>query len=325
MNVVDSTRGGDSCASLRGMVRPGVPGGARGRERGVALLTALLLVLAVLMTGIAAARSAIGGARVTQHELDRMLALHGAMAGLADAEHDIEGGADPGSARAAALARADADAFADACGGRAPYGGLCRHGTDGEALAAALADPDGPGVPLGAHTGARIPSGSGALAALPPRYLIELMPSSPDALLYRITALGFGSATTTQVALQAYYRKLLEAAPEGEGPGAAPRQPGGPDVPGAPGAPAAPAAPDGTDDGPAAPADTGPGDAGAPGADRPEAGNRPTPDAPLGAGPGPDAPPGSPGTPGGPGIRVGWREIGNWQELVAASARGEGR
>ena len=34
----------------------------------------------------------------------------------------------------------------------------------------------------------------------------------------------------------------------------------------------------------------------------------------------------TPGTPGGPGIRVGWREIGNWQESMAAhSARTERR
>ena len=48
-----------------------------GRQRGVALLTALLLMLAVLMTGIAAARAAIASARVAGHERDRMLALHG--------------------------------------------------------------------------------------------------------------------------------------------------------------------------------------------------------------------------------------------------------
>ena len=212
----------------------------RGRQRGVALLTALLLMLAVLMTSVAAARTALSGARAAGHERDRMLALHGAMAALADAERDIEGGLDPASARAAALAHATPAAFAAGCGGGRPYDGLCERAPDPGDLFAALADDEGPAVALGTFTGAQIAAEEGALAARSPRYLIERMPSAAGALLYRISALGFGSAETTQVALQAYYRKLL--------PGSSPT---------------------GT---------------------------------------------GAPGTPGGPGMRVGWREIGNWQE-----------
>lgn len=213
----------------------------RRQQAGVALLAALVLMLAVLMSGIAAARSAIGGARAAGHERDRMLALHGAMAALADAEHDIEGGADPASARAAALASASPAAFADGCARGAPYDGLCVQAPGFGDIAAALADDEGPGVALGAFTGAQAPAGEGALAAQAPRYLIELMPSPAGALLYRVTALGFGSAGTTQVGVQAYYRKLL----------------------------------------------------------------------PAGA---------APGMPGGPGVRVGWREIGNWHDTVASSS-----
>jgi len=262
-------------------------------QHGMALLTALLLMLAVLMTGIAAARSAIGSARIAGHERDRMLALQGAMAGLADAEDDIEGGANPGSARAVALASADPAAFADGCRGGAPYEGLCRSAS-GDAIHAALADADGPGVVLGAFSGARMPLGGGALAARPPRYLVELMPASPDAILYRITALGFGSAPASQAAVQAYYRKLLPTpppappTPENEEPSGAEPGPSG--------------APDGVD-----PPDTGEGTSPAP----------PTPAA--------DAPQSGPGSPGGPGIRVGWREIGNWQDTMAASRSRERR
>ncbi|CAN7489965.1 pilus assembly PilX family protein [Massilia sp. LjRoot122] len=183
------------------------------------------------MTSIAAARTAISGARAAGHERDRMLALQGAMAALADAEHDIEGGSDPGSARAAALANGAVAAFADGCRGGAPYEGLCEYAPDAGTIFAALADEAGPAVVLGSFTGAHIPAGEGGLAAQAPRYLIERMPSASGSLLYRVSALGFGSAATTQVALQAYYLKLPAA-----------------------------------------------------------------------------------GTPGGPGIRVGWREIGNWRE-----------
>lgn len=271
----------------------------RARQRGVALLTALLLMLAVLMTGIAAARSAIASARVAGHERDRMLALHGAMAGLSDAEHDIEGGLDPGSVRAVALAHADPAAFSDGCRGGAPFGGLCRHAA-GEDIHASLADPDGPGVVLGAFSGAAMPTGGGALAAQAPRYLIELMPSSADALLYRITALGFGSVETTQAAVQAYYRKVLPPSAPAPGTGAPPAtEPNAPNVPGGPDAPAAPE----TEQPPA------PG--GGPG------GGAPPPEQTL--------PPGAPGSPGGPGLRVGWREIGNWQDTMVASRHAERR
>ena len=275
----------------------------RSGQRGIALLTALLLMLAILLTGIAAARTAIHGALAATHERDRMLALHGAMAALADAEQDIEGGADPASARAAALANADPAAFADACGGAAPYDGLCSHAAADSDIHVALADGDGPGVVFGAFTGARIPSGVGALAAQAPRYLIERMPSAPNALLYRITALGFGSAGTTQVALQAYYRKLLlDAAPPEPGPPGTP-SPGTPSEPGAPSEPGPPVPPGepATQNDPADPA--------APPA---------TPPAPDN--PGTGAAPGAPGTPGGPGLRVGWREIGNWHDGVAAGS-----
>ena len=262
------------------------------RQRGIALLTALLLMLAVLMTGIAAARAAMGAARISGHERERMLALHGAMAGLRDAEHDIEGGLDPASVRALALAHADPAAFAEDCRGGSPYDGLCRQASS-EDILALLADPQGPGVALGAFSGARMPLGGGALAVQPPRYLIELMPSSADAMLYRITALGFGSADTSQAAVQAYYRKLLPEGASSPGQDA----PGGPGAPGGPDTPGAPASEGAPDSGPPLPDS----------ADPPQA---------------PDAP----GTPGGPGIRVGWREIGNWQDTMAAhSARTERR
>ncbi|WP_414674461.1 pilus assembly protein, partial [Massilia sp. UBA6681] len=167
------------------------------------------------------------------------------------------GGADPGSARAAALAQATPAVFAPGCGGGRPYDGLCEHAPDARAVFALLADDDGPAVPLGTFTGALLPVGEGALPGQAPRYLIERMPAASGALLYRVSALGFGSAATTQVALQAYYRKL-----------------------------------------PAGPAEES------------------DPQAPA------PAPPALPGTAGGPGIRVGWREIGNWHEAVAAGTEG---
>ncbi|MCC2956462.1 hypothetical protein LK542_12640 [Massilia sp. IC2-477] len=207
---------------------------SNGAQHGMALLTALLLMLAILMTSIAAARTAINGARAAGHERDRMLALSGAMAALVDAEHDIEGGADPASARAAALANATAAAFSEGCRGGAPYDGLCAQAADAADIFTTLADATGPSVALGSFTGAQIPVGEGALAVQAPRYLIERMPSTPEVLLYRVSALGFGSVDTTQVAVQAYYRKLLPASPPAE-PAQGGAEPGAPGTPGGPG------------------------------------------------------------------------------------------
>jgi len=185
----------------------------RQREGGIALLTALVLMLAVLMTGIASTRGALQGARAAAHERDRVLALQMADAALQDAERDIEGGAEPGSARANAIAGGSADAFLAGCGGGRPYQGLCAYAADPDQLAELLADDDGPAILFGSFTGLSMPDGEGALPIEAPRYLIELMPAAPDGQLYRITARGAGSMAGTHAALQAYYRKPPDGAP----------------------------------------------------------------------------------------------------------------
>jgi len=185
----------------------------RARERGVALLTALILMLAVLMTAIASTRSALQNARAAAHERDRVLALQMAEAALFDAERDIEGGSAPGSARAAAFATGQSGAFASGCRGGTPYNGLCTHDPDPARHAATLAEDDGPAVVYGTFTGGVMPDGEAGLPSEAPRYLIELMPPDGQAHLYRVTARGAGAMPHTYAALQAYYRKPLDAAP----------------------------------------------------------------------------------------------------------------
>lgn len=187
--------------------------GWRQGERGVALLSALVLMLAVLLTGIASTRFALQDARAAEHERDRVLALQMAQAALADAERDIEGGAAPASGRAAAFVEGRADAFAGDCRGGTPYQGLCAHQADAGELAATLLEDDGPAVPFGAFTGRHVPDGEAGLPREAPRYLIELLPPVEGELLYRITARGAGSLPGTAAALQAYYRKPPDGAP----------------------------------------------------------------------------------------------------------------
>ena len=186
---------------------------SRQRQGGIALLTALVLMLAVLMTGIASTRGALQGARAALHEQDRLLALQMADAAVHDAERDIEGGAEPGSPRANAIAGGSADAFVAGCGGGRPFNGLCAHAADPDELAGLLLDDDGPAVAYGSFTGTNMPDGEGALPREAPRYLVELMPASPGGQLYRIVARGAGSMPGTHAALQAYYRKPADGAP----------------------------------------------------------------------------------------------------------------
>ncbi|RSZ57316.1 pilus assembly protein [Massilia atriviolacea] len=198
----------------------------RERQHGAVLLTALFVLLALMILGVSAARSALGSEKSARHERDRQIAFAAAEAALADAEHDIEGGSDRASQRAALFARGNVFGFVDGCGGeREVNAGLCLYMPARPAWQGAdLSGKDGleaAGVAYGRFTGAQLPSGKGTLPLRAPRYLIELLPHTqaggdaarPPGNFYRITAVGFGSLDATRVVLQAFYLKA--AAEEG--------------------------------------------------------------------------------------------------------------
>jgi Tfp pilus assembly protein PilX len=173
------------------------------RQSGAALLTALFATAAVMVVAVSAAQTAVNAEKLIRNERDRQLAFQSAEAALNDAERDIAGGADPGSARAALFASGDASRFIEGCGraeGSIEFG-LCRFVPSGSAPAWQAADLDA-GAPYGAFTGATLP---GRL----PRYVIELVPPPEPGAghLYRITAIGFGVRPDTQIVLQSFYRK----------------------------------------------------------------------------------------------------------------------
>jgi Tfp pilus assembly protein PilX len=194
------------------------------RHGGAALLTALFVLVAIMIVGVSAAHTALNAEKSARNERDRHIAFQAAEAGLTDAERDIEGGADPGSARAAMFAIGSALGFAEGCGhGQGSVNlGLCMYQPVALAPAwqvaelSAADDADSPATPYGKFTGAVLPAGVGALPARVPRYIIELMPlarAGEDAgqragNLYRITAIGFGVRASTQVVLQSFYRKV---------------------------------------------------------------------------------------------------------------------
>lgn len=288
------------CLSRLRMLRPP-------RQRGLALVCALMMMLGALILGASVARTAFASMASARLERDRLMARAAAEAALADAQADIEGGASPSSARAGWLA-AGSGGFAEGCGQDGQDLGLCLPAPS-DAFPVwqrvDLAAIDGaPLVPYGRYTGAVLATGAGILPARLPGYLIEkIEPATagseppPAALFYRVTAIGFGTRAATRVVLQAVVRKAVPAAAgeaggdSGEGAAAGAGGQGG-DAGAKPADPAADL-----------PADAAAGQAAAPGT-------------------GPAAePPAGPTAPAPASGRISWREIANWSELHARAVQ----
>jgi type IV pilus assembly protein PilX len=195
-----------------------------GAERGVALIVALLMLVAILLLGVSAAQIALHGEKTSRNERDRQIAFQAAEAALMDAETDIEHSPFAKSA-ARVFAGNSTVGFPDGeqvtCGtGTAnPFLGLCNRARPGTAPAWQTVDflnqSDGASsVPYGHFTGQQMQTGAGSLPARLPRYVIEPLPYRPEGqeankanYVFRITAIGFGVRDSTQVLLQSIYRK----------------------------------------------------------------------------------------------------------------------
>jgi type IV pilus assembly protein PilX len=194
-----------------------------GRERGAALVCALVLMLAAMLVGVSACRAVFAAIASASAGRERSLAYGAAEAALLDAERDIAGtvaGADP--ARTARFTAAGAGGFVDGCGHGGGSLGLCAASSPPAWQTQDLADPDNASVvPYGHYTGASLATGKGLLPARPPAYLIEQIaaPGAGASLgsFYRITAIGFGSHAAAQVVLQAVVRKPAPEHGNGQG------------------------------------------------------------------------------------------------------------
>lgn len=180
-------------------------------ERGLALVCALTLMVATMVIGVAVARGAFVLVASARNERDRDVARAAAEAALRDAEHDIAGAAGVPADRAAHFGPAGDHAYADDCGRGADDLGLCRARSPPAWQVLDLADADNPAlVPYGRFTGAALPVGRGALTARLPAYVIErIAPAGATARMgsfYRVTAIGFGTRTSTRVVLQSLIR-----------------------------------------------------------------------------------------------------------------------
>ena len=187
---------------------------------GLALVTCLVLLSAIMLASVAAAMLATEDERGARLERDRQLAFQAAEAALAEAELDIEGGANS-LGRPAAFADTAIANYALACGAGDgnPQQGLCLASEESAAWAQVdlsdTAPSSAPTVAYGRFTGRAWPLGAGPLPRRLPRYLIEALPqhqlgAAADqgrAWLFRVTAIGFGQHPSMRVVLQSYYRR----------------------------------------------------------------------------------------------------------------------
>lgn len=201
-------------------------------QRGLSLIIVMLILIVVSVLGVGGMQIALMAERGTRNDRDMQVAWQAAEAGLVDAEFDIIG-LPVGSSnnRSAIFKRNEVDIakFIDDCGNSGQSIGLCTLKTTGNPSWLTV-DFEATGnstktVEFGKYTGRNFPAGTtGIRPAKKPRYLIEIIPdvhgtksfrttnlnelASNETLshIYRVTAMGFGPNTDTQVVLQMIYR-----------------------------------------------------------------------------------------------------------------------
>jgi type IV pilus assembly protein PilX len=176
---------------------------ASNRQQGASLVIALMFLIVLTILGLVSVRSSTLHERMAGNDRDRALAFEAAEAALRDAEVDI------------LINLTTASPFDAAC-------------TDGLCVPSTVATPQWRAVAWD-NASSRVygtESGAGDYpvdVALPPRYIVELLPDLPPGAgnsmnanarsstsggtAYRITARGWGRRDTTQVMLQSVYVK----------------------------------------------------------------------------------------------------------------------
>jgi type IV pilus assembly protein PilX len=203
------------------------------RQRGLTLIVVMLILAVVMILGVGGAQIALLGERSTRYDRDYLVASQAAEAALMDAEYDI-GINGPTAAttisttRSALFTQTNTMLFQPGCGSSGNSLGLCTAALPGTkpvwATVDFLATSQPTYVSFGAFTGRSYQNalqngGGGIQPALPPRYVIEVVPDKGNgnnagavggqqvAWMYRITAIGFGPRQEVQVVMQISYRK----------------------------------------------------------------------------------------------------------------------
>jgi type IV pilus assembly protein PilX len=189
-----------------------------GLQQGASLVVVLLLLVIVSLIGAGAAQIALMSERVARNDRDSHIALNAAEAALEDAIRDMTDTTLPDTrARDGFFDGQNAVAFLPGCGTNGRTRGLCDNSLVGGrpawlAVDFTQTDDNAPTVAFGTFTGRTYTAGStGVQSALPPRYIIELVPEqagsrSSTQWVYRVTAMGFGPRRDIQVVVQMIYR-----------------------------------------------------------------------------------------------------------------------
>lgn len=192
------------------------------RQRGASLVVSMLMLVAVLLLGISAAKIALQGEKASRGDRDREIAFQAAEAALIDAQIDIENSSASNS-RSAIFKEKDVQQelyFKKDCATGGQSLGLCLPADPGLTpvwLTADFSDTSATSVPYGHFTGQTMQTGVGSTSARLPRYIIEIFKynnegesaQAADATyFYRVTAIGYGMRDTTKVVLQTFYRKI---------------------------------------------------------------------------------------------------------------------
>lgn len=178
-------------------------------HHGASLIVSLLMLTVILLLGISTTQITLQSEQASRNDRDRQIAFQAAEAALIDAQMDLEG-----SRKKHVFPKNARVGFSANCTTAGDYVGLCQAAPAGTQPVWEKVNflKDAPSVPYGKFTGRIFQGGQGVLPARAPRYIIESLPyikagEDIDSTIYRITSIGFGMRITTQVVLQAIYRK----------------------------------------------------------------------------------------------------------------------
>ena len=175
-------------------------------QRGISLVIVMIFLVILSALGVTAMQSSTFSSRIARNESDRNLAFQAAEAALRDAELDIKNLRVDNSLCTTSTAGCRTELISRGDG----FDGSC---TLGRCDPSQIATPVWEDTTKWATTGASVAYGTytGA-AALPvvaqqPRYLLEYFPLG-ESTVYRVTAVGFGANTSTQIMLQSAVKAL---------------------------------------------------------------------------------------------------------------------
>lgn len=176
---------------LRRSNRP--PAGRLPTQRGISLFMVMMFLVILSILGITAMQSSTFSARIAGNEADRTLAFQAAESALRDAEKDILGDCTTNCRTMPLKMREIASELGDTC----TLGVCLPNATTPVWEDKANWTTSGRAVTYGAITG---------VPALPvvsqqPQYLMEYFVVYED-VVYRVSAVGYGANSTTQVMLQ---------------------------------------------------------------------------------------------------------------------------